>query len=126
MKGNDYILWNRAGAICASFGKERDALIYYERALAIKPKYARALQNMAISFHSLKYYPKAIQYALRFLRVSKKHTSPTKMATHIITLCVTSMDKHIEISEDDSYEDILRKLNALDETDYTSSFFIEN
>ena len=44
-----YQLWNKLGATLANSNRSQDALQVYHEALSLKPKYARAWLNLAIS-----------------------------------------------------------------------------
>jgi peroxin-5 len=72
---NSYSLWNKLGATLANANRSEEALPAYQHALTLRPKYARAWLNMAISHSNLKNYNESARCYLQTLSLnpSAKH-----------------------------------------------------
>lgn len=65
-----YSLWNKLGATLANANRSDEALPHYHSALQLRPKYARAWLNMAISHSNLKNYDEAARCYLQTLSLN--------------------------------------------------------
>ena len=65
-----YSLWNKLGATLANANRSDEALPQYHSALQLRPKYARAWLNMAISHSNLKNYDEAARCYLQTLSLN--------------------------------------------------------
>jgi len=66
----NYSLWNKLGATLANANRSDEALPHYHSALQLRPKYARAWLNMAISHSNLKNYDEAARCYLQTLSLN--------------------------------------------------------
>ena len=67
---DDYQLHNKLGATLANSNRSEEALEAYHRALRLKPRYARAWLNMAISHSNLHNYSEAARCYLQTLSLN--------------------------------------------------------
>lgn len=73
-KTEDYQLWNKLGATLANGNQSDRALPMYSRSLQIKPRYARAWLNMAISHSNLQDHDEAARCYLQTLSLNPAAT----------------------------------------------------
>lgn len=66
----EYSLWNKLGATLANASRSDEALPHYHSALQLRPKYARAWLNMAISHSNLKNSDEAARCYLQTLSLN--------------------------------------------------------
>tara|TARA_B100000795_G_scaffold249253_1_gene216643 strand:+ start:107 stop:1678 length:1572 start_codon:yes stop_codon:yes gene_type:complete len=88
-RSNDYSLWNKLGATLANGSRSQQAIPAYEKALAIKPRYARGRLNLGISHANLQNYEGAARAYLSALRLNPD-------ATHIwsyLRIAFTCMER---------------------------------
>jgi peroxin-5 len=88
-RSDDYSLWNKLGATLANGSRSQQAIPAYEKALSIKPKYARGRLNLGISHANLQNYEGAARAYLSALRLNPD-------ATHIwsyLRIAFTCMER---------------------------------
>lgn len=49
VRPNDFLLWNRLGAVLANSGNSEEAISAYQRALELRPTFTRAIYNLSVS-----------------------------------------------------------------------------
>lgn len=69
MNSNDHALWNRLGASLANSKRYNEAIVAYERALALNPTFVRGHYNMGISFMNQGQLTKALGFMIRALEL---------------------------------------------------------
>ncbi len=92
---NNEELWNTMGTIAMEDGNYTDARTFYEEAIRLRPKYARALHNIAYAVH----HTGPLDEALRFYNLSLKYAkNPNDIieTKHSRSLCLLGMGKLAE------------------------------
>lgn len=66
---NNHSLWNRLGASLANAKRYNEAIVAYERALALHPTFVRGHYNMGISYMNQGNLAKALGFMIRALEL---------------------------------------------------------
>ncbi|CAO1631219.1 unnamed protein product [Parajaminaea phylloscopi] len=73
VRPEDWLLYNRLGAVLSNSGRSDEALHYYRYALDLKPDFARCHFNLAISCLNLKMYADAASHSYTALALQDSH-----------------------------------------------------
>lgn len=73
VRPDDWLLYNRLGAVLSNSGRSEDALRYYRYALELKPDFARCHFNLAISCLNLKMYAESAEHCYTALALQDAH-----------------------------------------------------
>jgi tetratricopeptide (TPR) repeat protein len=69
----NWLAYNNLGLALMRDGKSNDAVLYYKKALQIKPDYLIALDNLGIALFQLGKYEEALSYYSEALKIAPEH-----------------------------------------------------
>jgi Flp pilus assembly protein TadD len=68
----DSTYWFNKGAICATYGSDKAAIKYFNKAIELDPKHSPAHFNLGVSYGEIGEYQKAISYINRALEMGSR------------------------------------------------------
>lgn len=82
VRPDDWLLYNRLGAVLSNSGRSEEALGYYRYALELKPDFARCHFNLAISCLNLKMFEEAARHCYTALSLQDAARQTNRQLDH--------------------------------------------